>query len=111
MTYRGGDVCVPPHRPGTAGFGLTNFEFTIDARTGNVLIEGSSGRPGELSRVAGTYALQRCSATNQAYSIGRSPSTCDSISSSMTSSVASLSASAITCVGTVLMNIGTSSQL
>jgi hypothetical protein len=44
VTYRGGDVCVPPHGSGTAGFGLTTFEFMIDARTGEVLTEGSSGR-------------------------------------------------------------------
>jgi hypothetical protein len=44
VTYRGGDVCVPLHGPGTAGFGLTNFEYTIDARTGSVISEGSSGR-------------------------------------------------------------------
>jgi hypothetical protein len=45
VAYRDGDGCVPLHGPGTAGFGLTNFEFTIDAHTGKVLGEGSSGRP------------------------------------------------------------------
>jgi len=45
VTYRGGDVCVPLHGPNTAGFGITTFELTIDAHTGKVLAEGSSGRP------------------------------------------------------------------
>jgi hypothetical protein len=45
VTYRGGDVCVPGHGPSTAGLGVTNVGFTIDAHTGKVLSEGASGLP------------------------------------------------------------------
>jgi hypothetical protein len=44
VTYRGGNVCSRLHGPNTAGLGLTNVAFTIDAHTGKVLSEASSGR-------------------------------------------------------------------
>src|SRR6478672_8856866 len=44
VSYQGGDVCMPTHGPGPA-LGTPNLDFVIEAHTGKVLGEGSSGRP------------------------------------------------------------------
>lgn len=42
VTYRGGDVCMPTHGPGPA-LGVRNVSFIIEAHTGKMLGEDSTG--------------------------------------------------------------------